>query len=78
MGFTKRWDVEDISRQIHAIGRECASPYNDGYNAFGCKQDLYKIKELVDQQLAKLPTFSGEEEWLQEQEKKRIIKILQL
>ena len=76
MGFTKRWDVGDISRQIHAISRECSSPYNDGYTAFGCKQDLYIIKELIDQQLKNLPTFSGESEWLQEQEKKRIIKIL--
>lgn len=78
MAFVKRWDVGQIARQIHAISRECSSPYNDGYNAFGCKQDLYQIKELVDRELANLPTFSGEEEWLQEQEKKRIIKILQL
>lgn len=76
MGFVKKWDVAEVARQIQAISRECSSPYNDGYNAFGCKQDLYKIKEIVDQHLANLPTFSGEEEWLQEQEKKRIIKIL--
>jgi hypothetical protein len=76
MGYKKSWDVSSITSQIHSIARECSSPYNDGYTAFGCKQDLYQLKELLDNIIRNSPTFSGEQEWLQEQEKKRIIKIL--
>jgi hypothetical protein len=71
------WSVEEIATQIHALARECSSPYNDGFTAFDCKKDLYQIKFLVDQALNNSPNFSSlEEEWLTEQEKKRIIKIL--
>jgi hypothetical protein len=76
MGFKKNWGVDDIISQIYSISRECSSSYNDGYTAFGCKQDLYQIKEVIDAAIRNSPTFAGEQEWLQEQEKKRIIKIL--
>jgi hypothetical protein len=73
----KSWSVEEIATQVHALARECSSPYNDGFTAFDCKKDLYQIKFLVDQALNNSPNFSSlEEEWLTEQEKKRIIKIL--
>jgi hypothetical protein len=72
----QNWSVDDVCNQIHAISREVNSPYNDGFVAFGCKQDLYQIKEVIDQAIRISPTFAGEDEWLQEQEKKRIIKIL--
>ena len=77
MGFKKSWDVADITRQLHSLARECASPYNDGYTAFNLKQELYLLKEVVDRALEESPTFGDmETEWLTEQEKKRIIKIL--
>jgi hypothetical protein len=77
MGFKKSWDVSDISNQIHSLSRECASPYNDGFTAFYAKQDLYLIKEIVDQALTSAPNFGDlEQQWLTEQEQKRIIKIL--
>ena len=72
----KSWSVEEIATQIHAIARECASPYNEGFTAFELKKDLYQIKEILDTAIKQSPTFSGEQEWLTEQEKKRIIKIL--
>lgn len=77
MGFKKSWDVNDITSQIHTLYRECASPYNDGYTAWGCKQDLLLIQRLVDDAVRNSPNFgTTEEEWLKEQEQKRIIKIL--
>jgi hypothetical protein len=76
MGFKKNWDIADISRQIHSLSRECSSLYNDGYTAFECKKDLYQLKFVIDEALKTTPEFSGEQEWLTEQEKKRIIKIL--
>lgn len=77
MGIHKSWDVSDISNQLHALARECRSPYNDGFTAFHFKQDLYQLKSIVDAALADSPDFGQlEKDWLQEQEKKRIIKIL--
>ena len=77
MGLKKNWEVGDITSQVHSLAREISSPYNDGYTQWHCKQDLYQIKQLVDQALARSPDFGDlEQEWLHEQEKKHIIKIL--
>jgi hypothetical protein len=76
MGFNKNWDVSEISQHIYRMARECASPYNDGYTSFEIKKELYEIKSIVDQALKNSPTFAGEEQWLTEQEQKRIIKHL--
>jgi hypothetical protein len=72
----KDWDVCNIISQIHSISRQCSSSYNDGFTAFELKKDLYEIQYIIDQALKSAPEFSGEHEWLTEQEKKRIIKIL--
>lgn len=77
MGFKKSWSVDEIARQIHALSRECASPYNDGYTGFECKKDLYQIKYIVEDALSRSPDYGqSEKEWLTEQEKSRIIKHL--
>jgi hypothetical protein len=77
MGFKKSWDIGDISQQIHSLARECSSTHNDGFTAFECKKDLYQLKEILDVALAEAPNFGRiEEQWLSEQEQKRIIKIL--
>jgi hypothetical protein len=77
MGFKKSWDVADITNQLHSLARECASPYNDGFTAFELKKELYLVKEIVDRAMEQSPNFGDmEDQWLQEQEKKRIIKIL--
>jgi diphthamide biosynthesis methyltransferase len=77
MGFKKNWDVADIASQIHSLARECSSVYNDGFTSFECKKDLYQLKLIVDNALSNAPDFGElEQEWLTEQEQKRIIKIL--
>lgn len=76
MGFKKNWDVTAVTSQIYTMARECSSPYNDGFTAFEIKKDLHEIKSIIDQAIKNTPTFSGEQEWLTEQEKKRIIKHL--
>ncbi len=77
MGFKKRWDIVDVIGQVQAIATECSSPYNDGFTAFELKKDLYQIKEIVDNALKRSPNFGSlEQDWLTEQEQKRIIKIL--
>lgn len=78
MSFQKKlWSVSDITQQLHGIARECGSPYNDGFTGFYIKQDLYQIKFILDEIIKNCPNFgNAEEQWLTEQEKKRIIKHL--
>jgi hypothetical protein len=76
MGFKKNWDMADIARQINVLAYESSSARNDGYVGWGCKQDLYRIKWLVDDAIKRCPNFSPEEEWLREQEKQKVIRIL--
>ncbi len=77
MGFRKNWDVANIASQIRQISVNCSSSYTDGFTAWELKKDLYQIKELIDQALKTSPNFGKlEEEWLTEQEQKRIINIL--
>ena len=60
--------------------RACAYDMNDmrldGYTQWGCKQDLYRIKFMLDELLEKGHTFVPETEWLEEQEKERVVRIL--
>ncbi len=77
MGFKKNWDVSDIASQIHSLARECSSMYKYGFTSFECKKDLYQLKQIVDNALSEAPDFGElEQDWLTEQEQKRIIKIL--
>ncbi len=77
MGFQKRWDTADIASQLRSLSMECSSPLNDGFTAFELKKELYLIKEIVDRAFDSAPDFGEiEQQWLTEQEKKRIIKIL--
>lgn len=73
----KNWDVSNIASQLRSLSSQCANPHADGFTAFELKKDLYQIKELVENALARAPNFGQlEQDWLTEQEKKRIINIL--
>jgi hypothetical protein len=68
--------VPEIISEIRMIGYDCRDIHLDGWTTFGYKKDLYIIQEAVEAAIKQAPSFVGEEEWLQEREKKRIIKIL--
>jgi len=51
-------------------------PHVTGWVNWPCKQDLYRVKFAVDEMLAKTSRFSGEDEWLLEQEKDKMWKAL--
>ena len=73
----QNWDIEDIILQIKNLTRECSSPHHDGIKGWYLKQDLYLIKDTLDDCLREVPSFGKtEDDWLQQKEKKRIIKIL--
>jgi hypothetical protein len=42
---------------------EIHSPYNDGWTASSCKQELYMLKCWLEDEYNRLPTFIGEELW---------------
>ena len=76
MSYRKEWDMNAIKHQIWAIRYETNNYRNDGWTCFGAKQDLYELKWLIDESLAKCGEFSGEEEWLKEKEQEKIVEIL--
>jgi hypothetical protein len=43
----------------------------DGFVTWGCKQDLYEILWFVEDKLRRCSTYAGEEDFLQEHEKKQ-------
>ena len=45
---------------------EVRSPHNDGWTSSACKHDLYVLKSWLDDEYAKLPRFSEEEQWEKE------------
>ena len=71
MGFLKP-DVDSAYSIIRRSLGEIHSPYNDGFTSRSCKQELYMLKCWLEDEYAKLPTFSGEEKWEQE----RLVSIL--
>lgn len=76
MGFNKDWNVIDIVSQINRMSYNCASPYTDGFNGWGIKQDLLRIKWILDDALARCPTFVDEAEFIEKHDQDVTIKIL--
>jgi hypothetical protein len=76
MGFKITWSSDSILSDLRACAREAGSPYNDGFTAWHCKQDLLRVKYELDQMLDQLPNFANEQEYIQELKKKTVWKIL--
>lgn len=72
MGFKKPLELSDLQMQLMRAHGEICSPYNDGWTSWETKKELFQIKFLLDEMLKQQPTFTGEEEWLKEQEKKQM------
>ena len=65
MGFQKP-DLNVARVAIGACLVEIRSPYNDGWTSSACKRELYLLKSWLDDEYAKLPRFSDEEQWEKE------------
>lgn len=77
MGFKYSYDISRATREIYSAASDCNNKYNDGFIAWGAKQDLYRLKFILDEALKKCPSFGHtEEQWLKEQEQKKIIQLL--
>lgn len=72
MGFRKPLETNDVKMQLLRTHSEICSPYNEGFTSWELKKELYDIKWLLDEMLKRQPTFNDEEQWLTEQEKKKV------
>lgn len=70
------WSVDKIKADLQRIQFACTDPKMDGFVTWGCKQDLYRVKFYLDELLKSCPTYSIEQEWLDEIEKKKVWKTL--
>ena len=72
MGF-RAPSLSDAYNTIRSSLVEINSPYNDGFTASHCKQELYLLKCWLEDQYDRLPTFEEDERrWEQE----RIVQLL--
>ena len=76
MGHRRDWDLNSIQHGIWSMRAEMNSAYNDGFTTWPIKQDLYRLKWLIDESLEQASTYAGETEWLKEQEGEKIMRIL--
>jgi hypothetical protein len=74
--MTKDWDANRVINECQKMYYGANDPYVTGWNNWPCKQDLYRVKFAVDEMLKNTSRFSGEDEWLLEQEKEQVWKIL--
>lgn len=77
MGYRKPMDYNSVNHQIYMTGVEIRSKYTDGFNQWALKQDLYRLKWLLDDILQETPTFEGEEEFLHKHEQELILQVLE-
>lgn len=68
----RNWNADKIIGEIQQIYFATTDPYMDGYVTWGCKQDLYRVKFALDEMLKKCPTYSVEQTWLEEHDKKLV------
>ena len=80
MGFKYSYSANDLAtavRVINSIKYDACDMRTDGYVQWGAKQDLWRLKWILEDAMKQCPHFSStEDDWLKEQEQKKIIKIL--
>ena len=70
------WNVDRVIAECQKMYLGSTDPYVTGYVNWPCKQDLYRVKFAVDEMLKNTSSFSGESEWLEQQEKQKMWKAL--
>ena len=70
------WNADQVISECQQMYHGANDPYMTGFVNWPCKQDLYRVKFAVDDMLSKTPKFTGEAEWLLEQEQQQMWKVL--
>ena len=65
------WSLKEIQSHVDRMVWACTDPRQDGFTTWRCKQDLHRVKYMIEDALARCPKYSVEEEWLQEQRTER-------
>lgn len=75
MPYIQKTNPETIKEQLYQWYGVMTDPRIDGFNGFACKQKIYEIKMECERLLEQngCPTYSGEEEWLQEKREERAV-----
>lgn len=76
MGYTRSYSITKAAQEINAAAYDATDSKMDGFICWGAKQDLYRLKWILDDALARCPKFSPEDDWLKEQEKERLLTLL--
>jgi hypothetical protein len=67
----RNWNAGEIISELQKIYFATTDPRMDGYTTWACKQDLYRVQFALERMLKNCPTFSPENEWLEEQQLER-------
>jgi hypothetical protein len=70
------WDTNKVIGECQQMYFGATDPMVTGWVNWPCKQDLYRVKFAVDEMLSNTSKFTGEDEWLLEQEKDKMWKRL--
>ena len=66
-------DYNSVRHQIYMAGVELNSTRNDGFTTWAIKQDLYKIKFLLDEIMETSSSYGDlEQEFLAEESKRQV------
>lgn len=78
MPYIEKTGVAGIEEQLDQWYGVMTDPRIDGFNGWACKQKIYQVKMACEKLLQKqdCPTYSGEEEWLEEQRVDRAVERL--
>jgi hypothetical protein len=76
MGFKYSYNIATAAREINAAAYDACDNKLEGFTQWGAKQDLYRLKWILEDALKRCPKFSIEDEWLREQSKKQLIEVL--
>lgn len=75
MGY-KKPDLQTTNILINTAICEANSRFNDGFTQFEIKKELYKLKWILDEYFEKSPKYVGEDEWIDEMMKRKVVEIL--
>jgi hypothetical protein len=68
----RHYNIDQVLNECQKMYIGANDPYVTGWNNWPCKQDLYRVKFAVDEMLANTSSFTGEEEWLKQQEQEKM------
>lgn len=76
MGYRKPLDYGTIRHQIMVAAYELSNHSVDGFNQWCIKQDLIRLKHMLDSILADTPKFPDEDEFIKSLECERMVEVL--